>query len=79
MPGLAPHSSKEAVARAVELADALRAKRGTVVWTHVLLHEMLRLPVDQQTQQTDVPPANASDLIAQVMVHAGDTVITRRQ
>ncbi len=78
-PGLAPHSGAEVVARACKLADDVRAKGCTVVWTHVLLHDMLRLPVDRPMQRPEPPPASASELVPGVAVQAGDVVIAKRQ
>ncbi len=78
-PGLAPNSGADVVARANRLADTLRAQGGTVVWVHVLLHDMLRLPVDRSTQQPEPPPASASELVPEVMVQPGDVIIAKRQ
>ena len=78
-PGLAPYSGAEVVARAGMLADGLRSKGGTVVWVHVLLHEVVRLPVDRPTQRPEPPPASASELVPEVVVQAGDVVIAKRQ
>lgn len=78
-PGLAPYSGAEVVTRAGRLADGLRAKGGTVVWVHVLLSEILRLPVDRSTQGAEPPPASASELVPGVVVQPGDVVIAKRQ
>ena len=79
-PGLAPHSGPEVVARARKLADGLRAKGGTVVWVHVLLHEILHLPVDRPMQGGSAPPpASASELVPETGVQADDVVVAKRQ
>ena len=79
-PGLAPYSGPDVVARARKLADGLRAKGGTVVWVHVLLHEIVRLPVDRPMQGGSTPPpASASELVPEIGLQADDVVIAKRQ
>ena len=79
-PGLAPYSGPDVVARTRKLADGVRAKGGTVVWVHVLLHETVRLPVDRPMPGgSEPPPASASDLVPETGVQAGDVVVAKRQ
>lgn len=78
-PGLAPYSGADVVARARTLADGVRAKGGTVVWVHVLLHEVLHLPMDRPTQRPEPPLASASELVPEIGLQAGDVVIVKRQ
>lgn len=75
----APHSAAEVIENNRQIADALRAKGGTVVWVHVDIRQFLLLPVDQ-------PPAYAgkelpdefSQLVAENGVREADMVITKR-
>lgn len=77
---VAPYSSAEVVSRAAKLVDAFRQKSGTVIFVRVLVTEMARLPVDEPLTRGDAaPPPNASDLIPETGVRAGDLVVTKRQ
>jgi len=77
---VAPYSSSEVVSRAAKLADAFRKKGGMVVFVRVLVTEMARLPVDQPlTRGNAAPPPNASELVPETGVQAGDVVVTKRQ
>ncbi|SDC28141.1 isochorismatase family protein [Paraburkholderia lycopersici] len=78
---VAPHSGAQVVANARPLADALRAKGGTVVWVRVLLNELLALPADAPTRAPDAPPApaQASELVPEVGAQAGDVIVSKRQ
>ena len=79
-PGLAPYGGPEVVQSTRKLADALRAKGGTVVWVHVLMHEILRLPVDRPMQGgSEPPPPSASEIVPEAGVQAGDAVVAKRQ
>jgi nicotinamidase-related amidase len=77
---LAPHSSSDLVARAAQLAAALRAKGGTVVYVRVDMTDMLHLPVDAPAWDPNAPPppAIASELVPESGFQAGDLVITKR-
>jgi nicotinamidase-related amidase len=77
---LAPYSSSDVVARGAQLAAALRAKGGTVVYVRVDLTDMLHLPVDAPTWDPNAPPppAVASELVPDSGYQAGDLVITKR-
>lgn len=78
-PNLAPHTGPEVVARARQLADAVRAKGGTVIWVHVLLNEVQRLAVDQPSMPPGTVPPEASELVEEAGVQPGDLVIAKRQ
>jgi len=78
---VAPHSGAQVVANAKPLADALRAKGGTVVWVHVLLNELLALPADAPGRTPDTPPApaEASELVPEIGAQPEDVIIAKRQ
>jgi nicotinamidase-related amidase len=78
---VAPHSGAQVVANAKPLADALRAKGGTVVWVHVLLNEILALPADAPTRTPDAPlaPAQASELVPEIGAQPDDVIVAKRQ
>ncbi|MCP3724742.1 isochorismatase family protein [Paraburkholderia sp. CNPSo 3272] len=78
---IAPYSGAQVVANARPLADALRAKGGTVVWVHVLLNELLSLPADAPGRTPDTPPApaEASELVPEIGAQPGDVIIAKRQ
>ena len=78
---LAPHKADDVVARCATLAKAFRAAGGTVVYVHVLLHEIERQPADSPMMPPGAPPppAQASELVPKAGFEAGDLVITKRQ
>jgi nicotinamidase-related amidase len=78
---VAPHSGAQVVAKAKPLADALRAKGGTIVWVHVLLNELLALPADAPGRTADTPPApaEASELVPEIGAQPGDVIVAKRQ
>ena len=78
---IAPYSGAQVVANARPLADALRAKGGTVVWVHVLLNELLALPADAPGRTPDTPPApaEASELVPEIGAQEGDVIVAKRQ
>lgn len=79
---LAPHAAKDVVARCAQLATAVRSAGGTVVYVHVLLHEMAHLPADSPMMPPGMPPppAAASELVPEAGYKAGeDILITKRQ
>ena len=78
-PQLAPCSGPQVVERSRQLAEAVRAKGGTVIYVHVLLNEVLHLPVDQPTTSGGPVPAEASEIVADAGVRPGDVVIAKRQ
>jgi nicotinamidase-related amidase len=77
---LAPHSSNDVIAHGAQLAAALRAKGGTVVYVRVDMTDLLHLPVDAPTRDPNAPPppAIASELVPNSGYQAGDLVITKR-
>ena len=79
-PHLAPHSATDVVERSRKLAEALRAKGGTVAYVHVLLSDIVQLPVDSPMQRpSEPPPASASEIVPEAGVQPGDIIITKRQ
>ncbi|MEX3687998.1 MULTISPECIES: isochorismatase family protein [Paraburkholderia] len=78
---IAPYSGAQVVANAKPLADALRAKGGTVVWVHVLLNELLALPADAPGRTPDTPPApaEASELVPEIGAQPEDVIVAKRQ
>lgn len=78
---VAPHSGAEVVERSARLAFAQRAAGGTVVYVHVLLHEIVSLTVDKpMARGTAPPPAEASELVSESGFQPGvDVLVTKRQ
>jgi nicotinamidase-related amidase len=76
---LAPYASADVVRNEVRLADALRAKRGLVIFVRVMVGEVLNLPVDAPTPRPANIPPEASELVPELHVQAGDVVISKRQ
>ena len=78
---VAPYSGAQVVANAKPLADALRAKGGTVVWVRVLLNEILAMPADAPIRTPDAPlaPAEASELVPEIGAQPGDVIVSKRQ
>jgi nicotinamidase-related amidase len=77
---LAPHTANDVVKRSKELADAVRAKGGTVVYVHVLATDFVRLPVDAPTQMPPgAIPASAMEIVPEAGMREGDVLITKRQ
>jgi nicotinamidase-related amidase len=76
----APYVSADVVRRTVEIANALRARGGTVVWVRVDLAQLLTLPADApNTAAAVATPLHASALVDELGVQADDVVITKRQ
>jgi nicotinamidase-related amidase len=77
---LAPHTAADVLKRSKQLADAVRAKGGTVVYVHVLVSDIVRLPVDAPMQMPPGPiPPEASEIVPESGIQEGDLVITKRQ
>ena len=79
---LAPHCAADVLGKTVQLANALRAKGGTVVWVRVDVTALLSLPADAPLTRppgSPPPPANASELSRDLGVQSGDVVVTKRQ
>lgn len=78
---LAPYSGKDVVEHAAALAAALRSAGGTVIYVHVLLHEILRQSADKPMMPANapLPPAAASELVPEAGLEPGDVLVTKRQ
>jgi nicotinamidase-related amidase len=78
---LAPHSAADAIARAAQLAGALRAKGGTVAYVRVDMAQVLHLPVDAPTRDPSAPPppAIASEIVPESGYQPTDLLIIKRQ
>lgn len=79
---LAPNSGKEVVEQCVKLAEATRAAGGTVVYVHVLLHEIPHKPADKPMMKPGAPPPppEASELVPEAGYQPStDLLITKRQ
>ena len=79
---LAPYKGAEVVQRCAGLAEEFRRAGGTVVYVHVLLDEIPRLPADRPMMPPDAPrpPKQASELVPEAGYREGrDILITKRQ
>ena len=79
---LAPYKGTEVVQRCAGLAEQFRRAGGTVVYVHVMLDELLRLPADRPMMPPDAPrpPKQASELVPEAGYQEGkDILITKRQ
>ena len=79
---LAPYEGKEVVEQCVKLAEATRQAGGTVVYVHVLMHEMLHPSVDKPMMPpgTPPPPTQASELVPEAGFQPStDILIAKRQ
>lgn len=79
---LAPHSATDVLAKTVQLADALRARGGLVIWVRVDVTSLLSLPADAPMSRppgSPPPPANASELSPALGAQGSDVIVTKRQ
>lgn len=76
---LAPYSGEEVVQKGVQLAQAFHIKGALVVYVHVDMANMLKLPVDEPTSLSAPPPPGASELVSELDIRASDLVVTKRQ
>ena len=79
---LAPYKGKDVVQTCAGLAEAFRRAGGTVVYVHVMLDELPRLPADKPMMPLDAPrpPKQASELVPEAGYREGkDILITKRQ
>ncbi len=78
---LAPYSAEQVVGNCVLLAQEMRLRGGMVVYVHVLVGEMVALPADAPLRKpgAPAPPPDASQLVPEAGVEAGDVVIAKRQ
>ena len=79
--GSKPYDSKDVVSRCAQLAAAMRAAGGLVVYVHVLLHEFVRVPADKPMMPMDapVPPAAMSELVPDCGYDAGRDVLVAKR
>ena len=76
----APHAAADVVSRSAALAEAVRAAGGTAVYVHVLVTDILSLPVDQPRPRPSGPISpSASELVPEAGFREGDVLITKRQ
>jgi nicotinamidase-related amidase len=76
----APYSGQQVVGNCVLLSQEVRERRGTVIYVHVQLDQLLSLPADKPSHAGSVaPPPEASHLVPEAQVEATDIVITKRQ
>jgi nicotinamidase-related amidase len=74
-----PYAAAEVVEKNRQIADALRAKGGLIVWVRVDINQFLRLPVDEVGFAPDKPmPAELSEIVASAGRELGDLTITKR-
>lgn len=79
---LTPHAASDVVTRGARLAHALRAKGATIVYVRVLIGEMVPPSADapiSRPADAPPPPANASELVPEAGVQAGDHIVSKRQ
>lgn len=79
---LAPYTGKEVVERCAKLADAMRKAGGTVVYVHVLLHEIVRPEGDRPMMSPSAPPPPpaASELVPEAGYQPEtDVLVAKRQ
>ncbi len=77
---VAPHASADVLSRAAQLAAAMRAGGGTVIYVRVLGSEFLQLPTDVSFPRPTGPlPPNVFDLVPESGVQPTDIVVTKRQ
>ena len=77
---LAPHKAADVIRNCRQLADAVRAKGGTVVFVHVLITDILSLPADAPSPRPATPPPpSAMEIVPEAGMQPGDVLITKRQ
>ena len=79
----APHDPKDVVARAAEIARAMRSAGGTVVLVHVTPSrdgkDALRPITDGPGRPGGAPPPDWSEIVPELDPAAADVIITKRQ
>jgi len=74
-----PHAPLAAAGKASTLAAALRNAGGTVVYVHVLINEVQRLPADRAVPAPAEPlPATAWEIVPEAGMQVGDLEIAKR-
>lgn len=72
-----PYAAADVVERSRRMADAMRAKGGTVVYVHVNLNDFLQPPTDEEQMSKELP-ANANDIVPGAGLQEGDLLIAKR-
>lgn len=73
-----PYSAADVITKNRQIADALRAKGGLVVWIRVDLNHFLQLPADQPMQLGPGPfPEELSQIVPAAGFEQGDLLITK--
>lgn len=78
----APHPSSQVVANGRRLAEAFRARGGTVVYVRVLVNDLLSLPTDTPAARppgSPPLPESATQVVPEAGMREGDLVIVKRQ
>src|ERR1700742_2356713 len=74
----APYAAAEVVKKNRQIAEALRAKGGLIVWVRVDINRFLNPPVDQPPQFGGGPmPDELSELVPSAGFQEGDLLITK--
>lgn len=75
-----PHPAAEVIEKSRTLAAAFREKGAMVVYVHVDMADLLKLPVDLPSRDPSAPPPPASDseLVPEAGFQQGDLLITKR-
>lgn len=74
----APHSALEVVDKNRQIAEALRAKDGLVVWVRVDRNKFMRLPVDRPPPFGQETPEELWQIAPSSGFQAGDALITKK-
>jgi len=73
-----PYPPGEVIERSRKLADAFRARNGTVVYVRVLMSDFLSVPADDATNLPTDLPAHLSEIAEAAGMQSGDLLITKR-
>lgn len=73
-----PYTALAVTQRCRAMAEAFRAKGGTVVYVRVLLDKVLSLPVDEPMSLPKELPAAASEIAEAAGMQSGDLLISKR-
>jgi len=78
---VSPYSGAQVVENSRRLAEAMRAKGGTVVYVRVLINEMLPVEADVVQRRAGDPPvpAIACEIVPEAGMREGDVAIAKRQ
>jgi len=75
----APYSPQDVIQNSLQIADSLRQRGGAIVFVHVLISEVLQLPVDSATPRPTILPPDASELVPEIKLEPSDHVVAKRQ